>query len=207
MKVSKKAVVEIKGGFGNQIFQYMFAKKLKNEGYDVKINTRFYNQFNKTAPPEDTFRSLILPPSYFGFKEIGGLFFKLLVINNKISKSRKIKKLIKKFENPFYIHVKDKNIENMPTNKIIYHLIDNVKYLLGRIIFLNNTILFHQIINNSGYQYYPCKFLKLYDHLLPYRLIYHVVQSLFARQKLKEIYNVQIKVLEKKDENKCKTRK
>lgn len=121
MKVSKKAVVEIKGGFGNQIFQYMFAKKLKNEGYDVKINTRFYNQFNETAPPENTFRSLILPPSYFGFKEIGGLFFKLLVINNKISKSKKIKKLIKRFENPFYVHIKDKHIENIPTNKIIYH--------------------------------------------------------------------------------------
>ena len=152
MKVSKKAVVEIKGGFGNQIFQYMFAKKLKNEGYDVKINTRFYNQFNKTAPPEDTFRSLILPPSYFGFKEIGGLFFKLLVINNKISKSRKIKKLIKKFENPFYIHVKDKNIENMPTNKIIYHFDgywQNINNLVSEKSYLIESLSKNEVLDKS----------------------------------------------------------
>ena len=54
-------------------------------------------------------------------KKLEGLFFKLLVINNKISKSKKIKKLIKRFENPFYVHIKDKHIENIPTNKIIYH--------------------------------------------------------------------------------------
>jgi len=152
LKNSKKAVVEIKGGFGNQIFQYMFAKKLKNEGYDVKINTRFYNQFNETALPKDTFRNLILPPSYFGFKEIGGLFYKLLVINNKISKSRKIKKLIKKFENPFYIHVKDKNIENMPTNKIIYHFDgywQNINNLVSEKSYLIESLSKNEVLDKS----------------------------------------------------------
>ena len=33
-----KAVVEIKGGFGNQIFQYSFANYLKDEGYEVTVN-------------------------------------------------------------------------------------------------------------------------------------------------------------------------
>ena len=33
-----KAVVEIKGGFGNQIFQYSFANYLKNKGYEVTVN-------------------------------------------------------------------------------------------------------------------------------------------------------------------------
>ncbi len=33
-----RAVVEIKGGFGNQIFQYAFANYLKNEGYRVTVN-------------------------------------------------------------------------------------------------------------------------------------------------------------------------
>ena len=33
-----KAVVEIKGGFGNQIFQYSFANYLKDEGYKVTVN-------------------------------------------------------------------------------------------------------------------------------------------------------------------------
>ena len=33
-----KAVVEIKGGFGNQIFQYSFANYLKNKGYKVTVS-------------------------------------------------------------------------------------------------------------------------------------------------------------------------
>ena len=33
-----KAVVEIKGGFGNQIFQYAFANYLKTKGYRVTVN-------------------------------------------------------------------------------------------------------------------------------------------------------------------------
>ena len=35
---SVRAVVEIKGGFGNQIFQYAFANYIKNEGYRVTVN-------------------------------------------------------------------------------------------------------------------------------------------------------------------------
>ena len=33
-----RAVVEIKGGFGNQIFQYSFANYLRNKGYKVTVN-------------------------------------------------------------------------------------------------------------------------------------------------------------------------
>lgn len=33
-----RAVVEIKGGFGNQIFQYAFANYIKNKGYRVTVN-------------------------------------------------------------------------------------------------------------------------------------------------------------------------
>ena len=40
-------VIEIKGGFGNQIFQFTFANYLRNKGFKVKVNTRFYNQFRK----------------------------------------------------------------------------------------------------------------------------------------------------------------
>ena len=38
-----KAVVEIKGGFGNQIFQYSFANHLKNKGYKVTVNVSTSN--------------------------------------------------------------------------------------------------------------------------------------------------------------------
>ena len=38
-----RAVVEIKGGFGNQIFQYAFANYIKNKGYRVTVNTNKNN--------------------------------------------------------------------------------------------------------------------------------------------------------------------
>ena len=33
-----KVIVKIKGGFGNQIFQYSFSKHLKNKGHRVTVN-------------------------------------------------------------------------------------------------------------------------------------------------------------------------
>ena len=36
-------IVEIKGGFGNQLFQYNFANYLKSLGHNVKINNSFYS--------------------------------------------------------------------------------------------------------------------------------------------------------------------
>ena len=53
-----KAVVEIKGGFGNQVFQYAFAKHLKNEGYRVTVNINEHNA-----------HGVYLNSKNFGFKE------------------------------------------------------------------------------------------------------------------------------------------
>ena len=53
-----RAVVEIKGGFGNQIFQYAFANHLVNEGYRVTVN------INK-----NNIHGIYLNSKNFGFKE------------------------------------------------------------------------------------------------------------------------------------------
>ena len=53
-----KAVVEIKGGLGNQIFQYSFANYLKTKGYRVTVN------INKSNPQRFPLNS-----NYFGFQE------------------------------------------------------------------------------------------------------------------------------------------
>ena len=57
-----KAVVEIKGGFGNQIFQYSFANYLKNKGYEVTVN------LNKIIYKPGTQR-FPLNNNNFGFKQ------------------------------------------------------------------------------------------------------------------------------------------
>ena len=42
-KKQKKAIVIIKGGFGNQIFQFAFANYLKSLNFKVSINIDFFN--------------------------------------------------------------------------------------------------------------------------------------------------------------------
>ena len=60
----KKATVFVKGGFGNQLFQFSFAEYLRKKNYKVDINTDLLSQRGKHTP-----RELILPIKYFGFKE------------------------------------------------------------------------------------------------------------------------------------------
>lgn len=84
-----KIIVDVYGGVGNQIFQYLFAKELKLKGYDVFIS----NYYNTVDDNKSVFlRKTILHPSTFGFKEIGK-FLKLLF---RILDSRIIRKLDKK---------------------------------------------------------------------------------------------------------------
>jgi len=60
----KKAVIFIKGGLGNQLFQFAFANYLKSKGLKVVVNTELLKQSVNNTP-----RQLILPLSNFGLKE------------------------------------------------------------------------------------------------------------------------------------------
>ena len=60
----EKATVFLKGGFGNQLFQFSFAEHLRKNNYKVDINSGLLNQTGKQTP-----RELILPVKYFGFNE------------------------------------------------------------------------------------------------------------------------------------------
>jgi len=60
----KKAVIFIKGGLGNQLFQFAFANYLKSKGFNVIANTELLKQSVNNTP-----RQLILPLSNFGLKE------------------------------------------------------------------------------------------------------------------------------------------
>ena len=41
----KLAIVEIKGGLGNQVFQYSFGKYLESSGFRVLYNLDFINDY------------------------------------------------------------------------------------------------------------------------------------------------------------------
>ena len=70
-------IVEIKGGFGNQLFQFAFANSLRKMGYKVKVKTNFYEQFESDNNYENTYRKLVLPETLFGFKKTNKLTNKL----------------------------------------------------------------------------------------------------------------------------------
>ena len=145
-------VVEIKGGFGNQIFQFIFANYLKEKGFRVKVNTRFYNQFEKKNTKIDTFRQLILGEEFFDFKNISYFYFKFLRLNKKINESRKIKKILKEVKNPIYIKLKDSNFSAKLLNKKFIHLDgywQNIDYLISEKEFLYKSLSKNKILENS----------------------------------------------------------
>ena len=62
--MKKVGLVDLKGGFGNQIFQIAFALFLKDYGVNVFIDKRFF----KLEHPFP--RNLEVNPNIFGFKKI-----------------------------------------------------------------------------------------------------------------------------------------
>ena len=64
--IKKKALVIIKGGLGNQLFQLSLCNKLRTMGYDVYIDYSFY--FNKEWMLNNTKRELELDLENLDFK-------------------------------------------------------------------------------------------------------------------------------------------
>lgn len=75
-----KSVVEIKGGFGNQIFQYAYARHLKNKGHKVKIN--FQNHLNQRQ---------MLNYKIFGFPKASKILVLIVRLLYRLSESNKTK--------------------------------------------------------------------------------------------------------------------
>ena len=64
----KYSIITIKGGFGNQLFQYCLANSLKNLGVKVKINIDFYKK-DSFDYDNNTYRELLFEPNFFQLKE------------------------------------------------------------------------------------------------------------------------------------------
>lgn len=62
------SIITIKGGFGNQLFQYCLANSLKSLGVKVKLNIDFYDK-NRFDFNNNTYRDLIFEPNFFQLKE------------------------------------------------------------------------------------------------------------------------------------------
>ncbi len=93
-----KAIVEIKGGFGNQIFQFAFAQHLRRLGYKVKVSLNHLN----TNTHGIVKREIVISPQIYGFKEANINWVKLCKLLHKMSESRKASVIYKNFINPLF---------------------------------------------------------------------------------------------------------
>lgn len=80
----KKGIVFLKGGFGNQLFQFSFANFLKENDHKVLINTELFKE-----PGYDTPRQLLLPINYFGFKQQSKISYNFFKANMRLNTSKK----------------------------------------------------------------------------------------------------------------------
>lgn len=148
--MKKIAIVEIKGGFGNQIFQFAFANHIRNLGYYVYINNRFYQYKNKNTK-YSTHRELILDEKNYDFQNVGNfllIYFKLL---NKLSTSNKTKWLFKIFDK-FFIKLGDQDFK-VSELKQKYLYLDGywqkIEYLDENIDFLKKSLSNNKILRNA----------------------------------------------------------
>lgn len=98
-----RAIVEIKGGFGNQIFQYSFANFLKTRGYKVKVNI---NKSNTQRFPLDS--------NFFGFQEAGKYEVSIYKFLYFISQKNFLDDIFKKIT--LKIFIKENNLDNFLNN-------------------------------------------------------------------------------------------
>ena len=102
---NKLCIVEIKGGFGNQLFQYNFASYLKSRGYKVKVNTSFYQK--SVTQSEITNRYEILNEKIFGFRKTTKVENIILDKLKKVNDSQKINRVFPNLRNSIYKYYKD----------------------------------------------------------------------------------------------------
>jgi len=105
----KVAVVDILGGFGNQLFQLSFANYLKNNEFKVYINLHNFRRVAKEKNSIITNRELLLPLDYFEFEEIKTKNF----IKYDLIDKFKINKLTKNYFSWF----NDKNLDLSNSSK------------------------------------------------------------------------------------------
>ena len=112
----KKAVVFLKGGFGNQLFQISFSHYLEQKGYKVSINLDKLNDFDDQTP-----RQLILPLSLFGLKKQSYLSKKIFYLLNKLESSSKVKKsILYNFVRDYKYSKDDVELESLNSKKYFF---------------------------------------------------------------------------------------
>jgi len=105
----KIAIVEIKGGFGNQIFQYSFAKYLENIGFKVLYNLNFFKSSKNSN--NVTERDFLLNELTCEISEVGSALQQLSDKLNYLINSEKIKRFFPFINKYIYKYFKEKDYD------------------------------------------------------------------------------------------------
>ena len=142
----KKATVFLKGGFGNQLFQFSFAEYLRKNNYKVDINSGLLNQTGKYTP-----RELILPVKYFGFNEQKYINKKKFEYFLRINSSSTIKNSIfEQFFNDFKYTKENSNFRKLNNKHFFFNgYWKNMEYVVTNKEFIKTSISNNEVIKNQ----------------------------------------------------------
>ena len=150
MKSKILCIVAIKGGFGNQLFQYNFADYMRNQGFSVKIDNSFYK--TTVNDPGVTNREQVLESDLFDFKEISKLENFVLKILKRVNSSNKAPKFRKFIKNKLFKYFKEKNF-NLESGlpKIIYcdGYWQDLKFIQNDAIYIRESLKKISVINKA----------------------------------------------------------
>ena len=135
---SKRSVVYLMGGFGNQVFQFSFANSLRKNGHRVLIDSSNYKKHNEG---DISLREQVLPTKFFSFNEVGKITKYILIILNYLRKEN--------FSNHIFNPLKKFNDKNYDISKESYF-----NYFVGywqnpEIIESNKEFLIESLSNNK----------------------------------------------------------
>jgi hypothetical protein len=105
--MKKFAIVEIKGGLGNQVFQYSFGKYLENIGFRVLYNLDFFKSFKNSDIV--TKRDYLLEELSCEIDEASKFTKKLSDTFNYLTNSKKIKSIFPFISKHIYQYLKEKD--------------------------------------------------------------------------------------------------
>ena len=142
-------MVEIYGGFGNQIYQLLQANELSKLGFKVYVNTRDFKRVAKENADHLTARKLVLPVNFFNLEEVGSQKF----LKYRIRRILRDLKILNKItlNDKFFTLLNDNNIKDTELKKNNYFIghWQSFNNLENSYDYLSKSLSNHPLLKNS----------------------------------------------------------
>ena len=142
-------MVEIYGGFGNQIYQLLQANELSKLGFKVYVNTRDFKRVAKENADHLTARKLVLPVNFFNLEEVGSQKFLKYRIRRILRNLKIFNKIT--LNDKFFNLLNDNNIKNTELKKNNYFIghWQSFNNLENSYEYLSKSLSNHPLLKNS----------------------------------------------------------